>query len=123
MVKVLGGLCDIFLTVSLTSLEANCSEEVCHFEAVGERFMGGTQANLRGKPAVEPGTCSMSVGVVDQQLGEVMLIDEDASEEEEHIAIVAHFLEVGLETIGILLTRWYGIGGIVVEEGVAGQCK
>ena len=48
-----------------------------------------------------------------------MLVDENAAKEE-HIAIMAHFLEVGLETIGVPLTRWYGIGGVMVEQGVAG---
>ena len=120
--KVLWGLCDILLTVSLASLEANCSEEICHLKAVGERFVGSTQSELCGKPAVEPGTCGMSVGVVDQQLSEVTLIDEDTSKEE-HVAVMAHFLEVGLEAISIPLMRWNGIGGVVIEEGVAGQCE
>ena len=38
--KVLGSLCDVFLTVSLASLEADCCKKVCHFEAVGERLVG-----------------------------------------------------------------------------------
>ena len=59
----------------------------------------------------------MMVRVVDQQLDEIVLIDEDTSEEE-HIAVVAHFLEVGLKGIGVLLMRRDGICGIMVEQGV-----
>ena len=93
MTKVLGGLCDIFLAVSLAILEVNHCKEVGHFEVVGERLLGGTQTNLSGKTTSQSGACGVMVGVVDQQLDEIALVDEDSSKEE-HITIVVHFLEV-----------------------------
>jgi hypothetical protein len=75
-----------------------------------------------GKPAIQPSATGLTVSVIKEDLDKVMLIDE-LTTKEEHVAIVIHVLEIGLEGIGAALARRSGIGGVMVEKRVPSKCQ
>jgi hypothetical protein len=119
--EILGGLGHVIFTALLAGLKADSGEEVSHFEAVGKRLIVRAQAELHSKPAIQPGATGLTVSVVEENLDKVAFIDE-LTTEEEHVAVVIHILEVGLEGISAALTWWSGIGGIMVEKRVSSKC-
>ena len=104
----------------LTSLKLDGGLGVSQFEAVGKVPIGRTEADFDGKPAVEPWSGSLLVGVIDKKLDEITFIDE-VSTEEEHVGVVAHVVVVRHEGVSRTLTRGNRIRSIVVEEGMT--CK
>jgi stage III sporulation protein SpoIIIAA len=76
---------------------------------------------FHSKPAVQPSATGLMVGVIEENLDEVTLIDE-LTAKEEHVAVVIHILEVGLKGICAALARRSRIGGIMVEQRVPGKC-
>jgi hypothetical protein len=101
-------------------LKADGGEKVSHLKAVGERLIVRAQTEFYCKPAVQPSATGLAVGVVKENLDKVTLVDKLATEEE-HVAVVIHVLEVGLEGVSAALAWWSRIGGIVIEQRVTGK--
>jgi hypothetical protein len=120
--KILGRFSHVVLTALLAGLEADGSEEVSHLKTVWERAIIGAEANLDGKPAVQPCTGSLTVGVVNENLDKIALIDE-LTTQKEHVTEVVQILKIVLERIGTALTGWCRIWGIMIEEGMSGECE
>jgi hypothetical protein len=120
--KVLGGLRHVVLTALLASLKANGGEKVSHFEVVGERLMVGAQTEFHSKPAVQPSTTGLTVSVIEENLDEITLIDK-LTTKEEHVAVVIHILEVGLEGVSAALAWWSRIGSIMIEKWVPSKSQ
>jgi hypothetical protein len=119
--EILGGLCHVILAALLAGLKTDGCEEVSHFEAVRKRLIVGAQTEFHSEPTIQPSTAGLTVSVIKEDLDKVTLVDE-LTTKKEHVAVVIHVLEVGLEGISAALARRSRIGGIMVEERVSGKC-